>query len=312
LRNLHPVLRRQLARHVGEVATLTPEIQALLEVVNAAYHQADEDRKLLERTMDLSSQELMATNAELSRMKDEAQAASRAKSLFLANMRHELRTPLNAILGFADLLAEAPEGSITPAHREFAENILVSSRNLLALVNSILDLAKLEAGQLTLRRGPVDLRVALQDAAKPFKRPAEEGGLSLEVQVDGGVTQVDADAARLHQIIHNLLGNAVKFTPPGGSIVLAARTDDGARVAISVTDTGIGIAPEDHERVFNRFEQVDPSTTRAYQGTGLGLSLTRKLVELHGGGMELKSEIGEGSTFTVWLPAACVPEAVAK
>jgi two-component system, NarL family, sensor histidine kinase EvgS len=314
VRDLHPVLRRQLSRHVKSPESLPEALKAFLEVVNAAYHQADEDRKLLERTMDLSSQEMMETNAELRRIKDEAQTASRAKSEFLSNMRHELRTPLNAVVGFAGLLAEAPEGSIDPEHREFAENIVTSSRSLLTLVNGLLDLANVDAGRLTLRRGPVDVGVALNDAAKTIQRLADERGVSLGVDLESGLPAVDADEARLKQILHNLLDNALKFTPPGGRVVLAARrgSGDDATVAISVADTGVGIAAEDHERIFGRFEQLDPSATRAYAGTGLGLSLSRKLVELHGGALAVESEVGKGSIFTFWLPSMPSQAAAAR
>ena len=298
---LHSVLRRQLARHLA--APISPEWKTFLEVVNEAYHQADADRKLLERTMDLSSQEMLQTNAELSQAKDAAQAASRAKSEFLSNMRHELRTPLNAILGFAELLAEAPAG-ISGEQREFARHILTSGRNLLALITDLLDLAKVEAGRLELRRVPVNVALALEDAAKLAHRIAGERGVSLTVEMESPLPTLEADEVRLKQILQNLLSNAVKFTPPGGRIRLAARASspEHAAVVISVADTGIGIAPQDYERIFGHFEQLDPSATRSYQGTGLGLSLTKKLVELHGGTLFVESAVGQGSTFTFSLP----------
>ncbi len=303
MRPLHSVLRRQLARHLGSAGPIPKEWQAFLEVVNEAYHQADEDRKLLARTMDLSSQEMQQTNAALSRAKDEAQSASRAKSVFLSNMRHELRTPLNAILGFADLLAEATEG-ISDEKREFARHIATSGRTLLALLSDLLDLANLEAGRLELRPVPVNVAVALHDAAKLANRSAAERGVSLTVETEPALPALEADEVRLKQILQNLLSNAVKFTPPGGRIRLRARANPpgGDQLEISVADTGVGIAPQDHERIFGRFEQVDPSASRSYQGTGLGLSLTKKLVELHGGTLLVESEVGKGSIFTFSLP----------
>ena len=300
---LHSVLRRQLARHFGDPESLPAEWRAFLETVNETYRQADDDRNLLERTMDLSSVEMMQTNADLVRARDEAQSSSRAKSEFLSNMTHELRTPLNAILGFGELLAAAPEGSVSAEHRQFAQHIVTSGRGLLALICDLLDLARVEAGRLELQRGPVNVALALGDAAKLAQRSASEQGVALVVETGAPLPPLDADESRLKQILHNLLSNAVKFTPRGGSIRLGASAGALANVVeISVADTGIGIAPTDQQRIFGRFEQLDPSATRSYPGMGLGLSLTKKLVELHGGALFVKSEVGKGSTFTFTLP----------
>ena len=233
----------------------------------------------------------------------EADAANRAKDEFLAVLSHELRTPLHAILGFADLLAEATEG-ISDEKREFARHIATSGRTLLALLSDLLDLANLEAGRLELRPVPVNVAVALHDAAKLANRSAAERGVSLTVETEPALPALEADEVRLKQILQNLLSNAVKFTPPGGRIRLRARANPpgGDQLEISVADTGVGIAPQDHERIFGRFEQVDPSASRSYQGTGLGLSLTKKLVELHGGTLLVESEVGKGSIFTFSLP----------
>ncbi len=241
------------------------------------------------------------TNAELARAKDEAQSASRAKSEFLANMRHELRTPLNSILGFAEILAEATEG-ISPELREYAGHIVTSGRTLLALINDLLDLANLEAGRLEFKPVPINVALALDDARKQAHRIAAERGVSLAVETESPLPPLEADEVRLRQILQNLLSNAVKFTPSGGKIRLRARAAGGAHLEISVVDTGVGIAPGDQERIFGRFEQLDPSASRLYQGTGLGLSLTKKLVELHGGTLFVESEVGKGSTFTFSLP----------
>ena len=299
--NLHSVLRRQLARHLGDPESIPKELRAFLEVVNEAYHQADADRRLLERTMDLSSQEMAQTNAELARAKDEAQSASRSKSEFLSNMRHELRTPLNSILGFAEILAESTEG-ISKEQREYAGHIVTSGRTLLALINDLLDLANLEAGRLEFKPVPINVALALDDARKQAHRIATERGVSLAVETESPLPPLEADEIRLRQILQNLLSNAIKFTPSGGKIRLCARAAGGAHLEISVVDTGVGIAPGDHERIFGRFEQLDPSASRLYQGTGLGLSLTKKLVELHGGTLFVESEVGKGSTFTFSLP----------
>ncbi len=171
MRALHSVLRRQLSRHLGDPESLPQEWKAFLEVVNEAYHQADEDRKLLERTMDLSSQEMMKTNAELSRTKDEAQSASRAKSEFLSGMSHELRTPLNAIIGFSELLLEEVAGPVAPLQKEYVGHVVEAGRHLLSLINDILDLSKIEAGRVELRREHSDWPQLVQVRCPPTCRP---------------------------------------------------------------------------------------------------------------------------------------------
>lgn len=244
--------------------------------------------------------------AELSATVTALRAASAAKSEFLANMSHELRTPLNAIIGFSDLMRTEPivgQNSLVPT--EWIHHIHSSGNHLLGLINEILDLAKVESGQVDLRREAVFLPDAVAEVVASLRALSEHK--QLEVTVAVAALSVDADPMRLRQIVTNLLANAIKFTPAGGRIFLAGRRF-GADVALSVADTGPGIASADHHRVFEEFQQAGEQGTRA-QGTGLGLALTRRLVEAHRGRLELESELGHGAKFTVYLPAAQSPAA---
>jgi signal transduction histidine kinase len=229
------------------------------------------------------------------------EVANRHKSEFLANMSHELRTPLNAIIGFSEMLVERMLGDLTPKQEEYLGDIHSSGRHLLALINDILDLSKVEAGRMELELAPFDLPEAIQNAMTLVRGRAEAHGIRLTVDVDGRLGEVVGDERKLKQILVNLLSNAVKFTPEGGQVTVRAVPADGS-VEVSVADTGIGIAPEDQAAVFEEFRQVGTDAARRREGTGLGLALTRKLVELHGGHLWLKSEVGLGSTFTFTLP----------
>ena len=243
----------------------------------------------------------------LLKAKREAEDANRAKSSFLAKMSHELRTPLNHIIGFTELVAAQQVGTLNPIQREYLGDSLASSRHLLSLLNDILDLAKIEAGKETLQREPVDLEQLLKDSAGVVAEKLSEKGISLEVRIHDVPRSFPADGRRLRQVLHNLLFNAVKFTPEGGRITLAARAvhdqAGGDAVQISVGDTGIGIEKEKLEQIFKPFEQVDTPVHRRYAGTGLGLSLCRELVQLHGGRIWAESEgLERGATFHVELP----------
>ncbi len=240
-----------------------------------------------------------------------AEEASRAKSQFLANMSHELRTPLNAIIGFSQVLTKDTYGPLNPKQAEFATTILGAGRHLLGLINDVLDLSKIEAGRMTLEPTTFDFGEILRDTLTTVDALASQKSLTLSSAVDP-LPPVTADASKLKQILYNLLSNAIKFTPAGGSVtVLAGVQGDPAGAAppflrVAVVDTGIGIKPEDQERIFQSFEQVDASSARENQGTGLGLALTRKLVELHGGRVWVESEgvHKRGSTFTFTIPLA--------
>ena len=251
----------------------------------------------------------------------ELQRATRLKSEFLANMSHELRTPLNAIIGFSDLLLVGGAGEINEQQRDFLESVLRNGRHLLQLINSVLDLSKIEAGRMTLSLGRTDLREAIIGAVADTASLRTAKRQECELQLEEPSLTVVADGVRVRQVLFNLLSNASKFTPEGGTIRLGAvrthaplplhseRSGDGQRtlmqdvVWVSVIDSGIGIRPEDMPKLFQEFSQVDSSPSRQAQGTGLGLALCRKFVELHGGAIGAESIPGRGSTFWFMLPA---------
>ncbi len=248
--------------------------------------------------------------------KEAAEEANRAKSQFLANMSHELRTPLNAIIGFSEMLQDQAFGELNPKQARYVDNVLTSGRHLLLLVNDILDLAKVEAGRAQLETTQFDASAALHAVPNIVQALTAKKNITLAVAMEERDSFITADEAKFNQIIYNLLSNAIKFTPEGGHVQVTAcikpeaSTDPSSRgptpewLQVSVADTGIGIKPEDQERIFREFEQVDSSYARTQKGTGLGLALTRKLVEMHGGRLWMESEgvEGKGSTFTFTLP----------
>jgi len=231
-----------------------------------------------------------------------AEAASLAKSQFLANMSHELRTPMNSILGFSEIIQDQAFGELNARQAKYISNILTSGHHLLGLINDILDLSKVEAGHMALEYEVLDVAGVLDSAGSIVKELAGKKGLSMTTRVEEGLPPLAADPVRLKQVLYNLLSNAIKFTPDGGSIVVLAR-DAGGGLEVEVTDTGIGLRPADLEHIFGEFEQVDSSYARQQQGTGLGLSLTRRLVEMHGGRVWAESRgPNQGSTFRVGMP----------
>jgi signal transduction histidine kinase len=229
------------------------------------------------------------------------EAANRHKSEFLANMSHELRTPLNAIIGFSEVLQERMFGELNEKQAEYTDDILTSGRHLLSLINEILDLSKVEAGRMELELATFDLPLAIDNARTFVRERATRHGINLDVTVDERLGDFVGDERKIKQILLNLLSNAVKFTPEGGRIGIAARQADGA-VEISVSDTGIGIAAEDQPKIFEEFRQVGGDSAKKIEGTGLGLTLAKKFVELHGGKIWVESEVGKGSKFTFSLP----------
>ena len=229
------------------------------------------------------------------------EAANRHKSEFLANMSHELRTPLNAIIGFSEVLGEKLFGELNEKQAEYTEDILSSGRHLLSLINEILDLSKVEAGRMELELAAFDLPLAIDNARTFVRERATRHGITLDVEVDEHLGEFVGDERKIKQILLNLLSNAVKFTPEGGRIGINARQANGS-VEISVTDTGIGIALEDQPRIFEEFRQVGGDYAHKKEGTGLGLTLAKKFVELHGGKIWVESESGKGSTFIFTLP----------
>lgn len=236
-----------------------------------------------------------------------AQEASRAKSAFLAAMSHELRTPLNAVIGFSDVLRDGQAGPITDQQRDYCDEIHAGGVHLLALINDILDLSKIEAGKMTLELERVDLAPLLENSLAIVREKAHHHGILLEARVPADLGEALVDPRKVKQILFNLLSNAVKFTPDGGRVLLEARRLATGRFELSVSDTGIGIAARDLSRLFRPFEQLESSAGRRYEGTGLGLSMVKRLAELHGGAVSVSSEKGKGSRFSVRLPMRQAP-----
>jgi GAF domain-containing protein len=248
-------------------------------------------------TLAIQNARLFEEIAEKSR---QLEAANRHKDEFLANMSHELRTPLNGIIGFSEVILERMFGEINAKQEEYLNDILSSGRHLLSLINDILDLSKIEAGKMELELTHFDAPMAIDNAMMLMRERATRRGQVLELAVDPGLKEIRADERKFKQVLLNLLSNAVKFTPEGGRIIVSGHVANGEAV-VSVTDTGIGIAKEDHDLVFEEFRQVGRAEKKA-EGTGLGLALCRKFVELHGGRISLVSGPGNGSTFSFALP----------
>jgi signal transduction histidine kinase len=242
----------------------------------------------------------------------ELEAASRHKSEFLANMSHELRTPLNAVIGFGEVLQQQMFGPLNAKQAEYVDDVLGSGRHLLSLINDILDLSKIEAGRMTLETTTFDIALAVENAIVLTRERAIRRGVRLERRFEGELGSIEADERKVKQILINLLSNAVKFTNKGGTITIHATRDDEA-LTLAVEDTGIGIAPEHQALIFTEFWQVGGDYTRKQEGTGLGLALVRRFVDLHGGRLWVESAVGHGSTFffTVPLRPTAAPAALA-
>jgi signal transduction histidine kinase len=216
-------------------------------------------------------------------------------------MSHELRTPLNAVIGFSEVLGEQMFGALNEKQSEYVDDIHTSGRHLLSLINDILDLSKVEAGRMELDVASFNIREALGNALMLVSERAQRRGIALESEIDESLADMNGDERKFKQILLNLLSNAIKFTPEGGRVTLSARAAD-ASVVIAVRDTGVGICAEDQERIFEEFRQVGTDYARKVEGTGLGLTLTRRFVELHGGEIVVESEPGAGSEFRITLP----------
>ena len=259
--------------------------------------KAEEQIRALHRTY---AEELTAANRQLEVRNREVEAANQLKSEFLASMSHELRTPLHTIIGFAELLSEGLEGPLNDKQMRFVNHILTDGRHLLELINDILDLSKIESGHLKLKFESFDWTQALTEVLGTIQPQAVNKGVDLP-HSDFLPDCIEADRVRFKEILFNLLSNAVKFTPPGGRVWVEAKSDD-ETLELSVCDTGIGISPEQQNRIFDKFYQAGMTTKGVREGTGLGLSITKHLVDRHGGTISLESVPGAGSTFTVRLP----------
>jgi signal transduction histidine kinase len=297
------------------------EIARLARAFNSMSDQVAQHDEALRHRLDEASalaQRLQEANVAAEEAREAAQAANQAKSEFLATMSHEIRTPINAVIGYTDLLAQGIPDPPTARQKEFLQRIERSSKLLIALVNDVLDFARIESGELRVQRG-VGSAVDLVQAARASLDPvASQKGVRLSARCQSDLA-FQGDPRRVQQILLNLLSNAVKFTPKGGSVEVVCEPADrgpadaaGEWLRIDVRDTGIGIAPEELDRIFEPFVQAETGFTREHGGVGLGLSISRRLATLLGGDITVESARGEGSCFTLWLPGVPSDSAVAS
>jgi signal transduction histidine kinase/CheY-like chemotaxis protein len=282
-------------------------VQAVKDKRRIVKQMKEEESRKVEELTRLTA-ELEARTAELADANREIAHASRAKSQFLANMSHELRTPLNSIMGFADIVLRRSATRLEEKEVKFITNIRTSGEHLLGLINDLLDLSKIEAGKLELHPEPFDVGERVEGVCALVHGVAAQRKISFDLDIPRGLPEVTGDPVRFKQVLYNLLSNAIKFSPEGATVRVEATEVAGepASIRLAVIDQGIGIAPEDQETIFEEFSQVDGSPGREQQGTGLGLALVRRFVELHGGSITVESAVGLGSTFTVTLPVRFV------
>lgn len=284
----------------GEIGTLTNSIGSMVSRIDEETKGRERTLNELEKYRDHLEELVQERTKDLAIAKERAESADRLKSAFLATMSHELRTPLNSIIGFSGILLQELAGPINEEQRKQLGMVQASSEHLLALINDVLDLSKMEAGQLTLYKKPFDPVASLDRVLGTVSPLLERKGLHLRKMVDLGGVQVVGDSRRFEQVLLNLLSNAIKFTDSGG-ITVEAKSKDGKAV-IKVADSGIGIKKSDLERLFKPFSQLDSGLTRQYEGTGLGLSISERLIRLMDGDISVKSEYGKGTEFTITLP----------
>jgi PAS domain S-box-containing protein len=264
-----------------------------------------DDRERLFKAVDGARSELEKRARELEEVNNRLRELDRLKSQFLANISHELRTPLNSIIGFSEVLADGIAGPLNEQQNEFILDILASGRHQLALISDLLDFSRIESGHLQLVPSWFSIQSLFDDLRVTLTPLVEKNSQTLAFHDEGSLPLIYADRLRIRQVFINLLGNANKFTPPGGCITMSSQATEPGWLLFQVTDTGIGIRSEDQDLIFEEFRQVDGSMTREVPGTGLGLTITRRLVELHGGRIWVESELSRGSTFSVLLPIRC-------
>ncbi len=275
-------------------------LRVIALVRDISERKQSEDRLLAVR--ELFTAELAAKNEQLESRNREVEKANRLKSEFLASMSHELRTPLHTILGFSELLTEEVEGPLNPKQKRFLGHILQDSRHLLELINEVLDLSKIESGRLELQLEPFDFASCIEEVVSAIRQQSETKSIRLENRnTFRGL--LNADRLRVKEVLYNLLSNAIKFTPEEGHVWVESLAQNGF-LQVTVCDTGIGIPPEEHEAVFEKFYQVGDTTRGVREGTGLGLSITKSLIELHGGTIWFESQSAQGSRFSFTLPLA--------
>ncbi|HOK95012.1 MAG TPA: HAMP domain-containing sensor histidine kinase [Anaerohalosphaeraceae bacterium] len=298
---------RQLRALVNNIAEGNYDIRSAIKTGDEYERLSDAFNHMLDNLMESqhklekANQQLDAKISQLSEKNIELFKANKLKSEFLANMSHEFRTPLNAILGFAELIREKPQAEEEKVRR-WAENIISSGRSLLNMINDLLDLAKAEAGKMSLHIEKTSIPQLLETLTAFFSPLSEQKKIQVDLEIDPQLPLVQTDPHKVQQILYNLLSNAIKFTPEGGRVRISAAMPETAIVRISISDTGPGISPQDQTYIFEKFHQLDGSITRKGEGTGLGLAICRQLADLLAASIHLESEVGKGSTFSLDLP----------
>ena len=265
----------------------------LVEVLLRVYNMIEV--RLFHRAAEMRTQ-LAETRSE------QSECANLAKNQFLANMSHELRTPLNGIIGFSEFLIDEKPGRLNGKQSEYLKDVLNSAHHLLQLINDVLDLAKVDAGKMELHPEIFPVHKAVEEVAAVIKGITQKKRIAVAIELGEGLDSVTLDQQKFKQVLYNLLSNAVKFSDDGGKVGIHVRRLDTEQLEVQIRDTGIGIKAEDINRLFTEFEQLDSGTARRFEGTGLGLALTKKIVEFQGGHISVESELGKGSVFTVVLP----------